>query len=112
VYPAGLRHVQRGAGYGLPDLDRERPSKGEDDVTFHLIGTAGRIGECQVPYPARAPAQAENLPDFVLTLLQVGHCDPDMPDGSHDDLLSGRFVHFNITLSGRIVQLFVYNVIP
>jgi hypothetical protein len=94
VHPAGLRHVQRGAGDGLPDLDGEWPAEGEDDVAFHLIGPAGRVGEGQLPHPGRAPAQPEDLTEFLLALLQVGDRDPDVPDASHDELLSGRYVHF------------------
>ena len=94
VHPAGLRHVQRGAGDGLPDLDGERPAEGEGDVAFHRVGPAGRVGERQLPHPGRAPAQPEDLTEFLLALVQVGDRDPDVPDASHDELLSGRFVRF------------------
>src|SRR6185312_6671545 len=63
-------------------------------VAFHLMGPAGRIGERQLPHPGRAPAQPEDLTEFLLTLLQVGDRDPDVPDASHDEPLSGRFVRY------------------
>src|ERR1700761_7326322 len=64
------------------------------DVAFRLTGPAGRVGERQLPHPGRAPAQPEDLTEFLLTLLQVGDRDPDVPDASHDEPLSGRFVRF------------------
>jgi len=105
MHPAGLRHVQRGAGDGLPDLDGERAAEGEHDVAFHLTGPADRVGEGQLPHPGRAPVQPEDLAEFRLALLQVGDRDPDVPDASHDELPSGRFVRFTVAAYGLSVHL-------
>ena len=91
VHPAGLRHVQRGAGDGLPDLDGERPAKGEDDVAFHLIGRPAASASVSFRTLAGRQRSPKTSPSSSLPFSRSGTAIPmcqmlpmmsSYPDGS------------------------------
>ena len=74
-------------------------------MALHLVEPAGRVGERQLPHPGRAPAQPEDLTEFLLPFSRSGTAIPmcqmlPMMSSYPDDASAST-----VTISGRSVHL-------